>query len=138
MKTSSLRLRSLRQRGASLLEVLVAVTIFALGILGLLGMNATALSFFSDAKYRTDAAMLADRLINQVWVDRVNISSYAYASGTGGTAVTSWATDVRNTLPAGNATVVVTGSQVQVTVTWQPPNSTQARQHTAIALIQEP
>lgn len=126
-----------KQRGASLLEVLVATTIFALGILGLLGMHATAMSVFSDSKYRTDAALLADRLINQIWVDRINVASYAYASGTGGAEVTTWANAVSATLPGGDATVAVNGNAVQVTVTWRPSNG-QTRQHVATALMQAP
>lgn len=62
-----------QQKGLSLVEVLVALTIFAFGILGLLGMHATALATFSDAKYRADAALLADGLINQIWIDRINL-----------------------------------------------------------------
>ena len=123
----------------SLTEVLVSTVIFAVGILGLLSANATAFSTFSDAKYRVDAALLADRLIGEIWVDRANVALYAHAGGTwGGTdRISPWMTQVTNTLPASDATVAVVGTQVSVTVTWQPAGA-QRRQHVAIATLQEP
>jgi len=126
-------------RGFSLIEVLVAMTIFSFGILGMLGMHARALTTFSDSRYRTDAALLTDGLINDIWVNRANIANYAYTGG--GTApapVQSWLSQVQATLPAGAANVTVAGSQVTVTVNWQPPNATAAHQHTEVAIIQNP
>jgi type IV pilus assembly protein PilV len=128
-------------RGISLIEVLVAMTIFSFGILGLLGMHARALTGFSDVKYRTDAALLSDSLINDIWVNRTNIANYAYASGTASSAVQPWLTDVQNALPNGSGTVAVSGTTVTVTVTWQPPAAAaagQTHQHTEIATIQNP
>ncbi|HUD25123.1 MAG TPA: type IV pilus modification protein PilV [Burkholderiaceae bacterium] len=128
-------------RGMSLIEVLVAMTIFAFGILGLLGMHARALSGFSDAKYRTDAALLTDGLINNIWVNRTAIGSYAYATGTPSSAVQPWLSEVQSTLPKGAGTVAVNGTTVTVTVTWQPPAAAaagQTHQHVEIATIQNP
>jgi type IV pilus assembly protein PilV len=128
-------------RGISLIEVLVAMTIFSFGILGLLGVHARALTNFSDAKYRTDAALLTDSLLNDIWVNRANMSSYAYSGGSASSAVQGWLSEVRATLPGGNATVTVASSTVQVTVTWQPPAAAAAGQthtHTEIATIQNP
>ena len=136
MKRSTRRSRSL---GMSLTEVLVSTVIFAVGILGLLSANATAFQTFSDAKYRVDAALLADRLIGEIWVDRANVAAYAFAGGTWITShrISPWMTEVTNTLPAADATVAVAGTQVSVTVTWQPAGA-QRRQHVAIATLQEP
>ena len=133
---STLRSRSL---GMSLTEVLVSTVIFAVGILGLLSANATAFQTFSDAKYRVDAALLADRLIGEIWVDRANVAAYAHAGGAWGVTdrISPWMTEVTNTLPASDATVAVVGTQVSVTVTWQPAGA-QRRQHVAIATLQEP
>jgi type IV pilus assembly protein PilV len=128
-----------RMRGITLIEVLVAMTIFAFGILGMLGTQARAISYMSDAKYRTDAALLSDALINDIWVDRANIASYAYGgSGTAPTLVQPWLAEVQSALPNGAATITVAGTQVTVTVQWQPPNAAAAHQHTEIATIQNP
>lgn len=123
----------------SLTEVLVSTVIFAVGILGLLSANATAFSTFSDAKYRVDAALLADRLIGEIWVDRANVAAYAHAGGSWVVTdrISPWMTEVTRILPAADATVAVVGTQVSVTVTWQPSGA-QRRQHAAVATLQEP
>jgi type IV pilus assembly protein PilV len=127
--------------GMSLIEVLVAMTIFSFGILGMLGMHARAISSFSDVKYRTDAALLTDSLLNDIWVNRNNLANYAYAGSGTVPLIQPWLSQVNATLPNGNATVTVAGSTVQVTVTWQPSDavaSGQTHRHTEIATIQNP
>jgi type IV pilus assembly protein PilV len=58
--------RALRQRGFFLIEAMVAILIFALGILGLVAMGGTAVSAQSDAQYRTEASGLADAIAGQI------------------------------------------------------------------------
>jgi type IV pilus assembly protein PilV len=43
-----------------LLEALIAILIFSFGILGLVGLQANAINLSTDAKYRADAALLAN------------------------------------------------------------------------------
>ena len=50
------------------IEALVAILIFSLGILGLVAMGSTAIGAQSDARFRTDAAALADEIANQMAV----------------------------------------------------------------------
>ncbi|MGB2816751.1 MAG: prepilin-type N-terminal cleavage/methylation domain-containing protein [Burkholderiaceae bacterium] len=126
------------QAGMSLVEVLVATVIFVVGILGLLSANATALSVFSDARFRVDAALLADRLISEAWVDRVNVAAYAYAGGSvTAHRISPWLTDVQRLLPGSDAIVQVVGTSIRVTVSWQTPNG-ERHQHSAVATLQEP
>ena len=63
-----------RQRGFFLIEAMVAILIFALGILGLVAMGGTAVSSQSDAQYRTEASSLADAIAGEIalGVDRTN------------------------------------------------------------------
>jgi len=123
----------------SLTEVLVSTVIFAVGVLGLFSTHAIAFNSFSDAKHRVDASLLADKLINEIWVDRANVALYAYA-GHGATVharLTPWLTEVQQVLPASDAVVQVNGMEVMVTVTWQPRNG-DLRTFNAVATLQEP
>ena len=56
-----------------LIESLVAILLFAIGILGMVGLSAYATAAQSDAEYRTLAASLAGRVAQEAWlnVDRV-------------------------------------------------------------------
>lgn len=123
----------------SLTEVLVSVVIFAIGVLGLFGAHANAFNNYSDARHRVDAALLADRLIGEMWVDRANAPAYGFAGGASAVPVrlVPWLTQVRQALPASDASVQVLGNEVRVTVTWRPRNG-DARTHSAVATLQEP
>ena len=50
------------QRGSILLEALIAILIFSMGILALMGMQATAINTVAESKYRSNAGFLANRI----------------------------------------------------------------------------
>jgi type IV pilus assembly protein PilV len=60
------RPRARAQGGFFLIEAMVAILIFALGILGLVAMGGTAVSSQSDAQYRTEASSLADAIAGEI------------------------------------------------------------------------
>ncbi len=64
-----------QQRGMMLIEALMAILIFSLGILGMVGVNALAVASQSDAQYRTDANKFATQIINQIWVSVPRVPS---------------------------------------------------------------
>jgi type IV pilus assembly protein PilV len=129
------------QRGATLLEALIGILIFSVGILALVGMQALAIKHMSDAKYRSDAAFLANQIIGQMWVNRGSLGSYAYAgSGAPPVAIDNWVTSIQNALPgvtaaANRPIITVAGTTVTVTVRWQMPGGTDVHRHTTIAYI---
>ena len=55
-----------QQGGFFLIEALIALLIFFLGVLGVMGMGATAIGAQSDARYRTDAANLANDIASYI------------------------------------------------------------------------
>ena len=55
-----------KQSGVMLLEALIAILIFSLGVLGIVGMQASAVKASRDAKYRADAGLLANELIGEM------------------------------------------------------------------------
>jgi type IV pilus assembly protein PilV len=128
-----------RMLGMSLTEVLVSMTIFAIGVLGLMNAHGFAFASYSDARHRVDAALLADRLIGSLWVDRVHAPEYQYAGG--GNNVPArlgpWLAQVQQSLPTADAVVAVAGSEVSVTVTWRPRNG-DLHSHVAVATLQDP
>jgi type IV pilus assembly protein PilV len=65
------------QKGIVLLEALIAILIFSIGILGAVGLQASMIKANSDAKYRAEAGFLAEQRISQMWVDQEHLDTYA-------------------------------------------------------------
>jgi len=102
------------QQGVVLLESLIAVLIFSMGILALAGLQASMIQNTSDAKYRSDAAFVAQQKLGEIWTNAKNLSGLADYEVVD--------EDISATLPQGKATVDVTPERVvTVTITWQPP-----------------
>ncbi|HQZ46763.1 MAG TPA: pilus assembly protein PilV [Usitatibacteraceae bacterium] len=139
------------QEGVVLLEALIGILIFSLGILALVAMQAVSISNVSNARYRTEAAFLANEIIGQIWVDRGvsygNVGGYAITSGSTASAKgDAWLAKVYAMLPGSNANppdVAVAvpangGRQVTVTVRWRAPDAVSVSNHTAVAFISDP
>ena len=132
-----------RQRGVALLEALVGILIFSIGILAIMALQAEAIRNTVEAKYRNEAAYLANQVIGQMWVDRANLSAYDTASGSNGN-MTAWRTRVASTLPGitvggtNSPEIEVAGSQVTVTIFWKMPGTdTVTRQLSVVAQIND-
>ncbi len=127
------------QRGVMLIEALIGLLIFMLGILALIGMQAVAMQYTIDAKYRSEASFLTNQIIGTMWVDRANLASYDTTSGAGTTQRTAWTSSVQETLPGATGanvpTIAVSGQQATVTVLWQRPGESAASRHSAVAQI---
>ncbi len=94
--------RAAAQRGSFLLEALVSVLIVALGILGLIGLQARAIQNVDDAQYRGEAAYVANALLGQMWLyDRTKLIA-DFDSSAGGPAYTEFKTWVGQRLPGAN------------------------------------
>jgi type IV pilus assembly protein PilV len=112
------------QQGVVLLESLIAILIFSLGVLGIVGLQASMIKNTSDAKYRSDAAYIAQQRIGQMWADPGNLADYLEDD-----------TDISTLLPSGTRTVELDASgQYVVTVTWQQPGGSE-HNYIAIASI---
>lgn len=68
-------MKNQKQSGVFLLEALIAILIFSLGILGMVAMGGTAIAAQSDAQYRTEAANFASEISANIAlnVDRTDI-----------------------------------------------------------------
>lgn len=100
-----------QQKGVALLEALIAILIFSMGILALVGLQAAMIRSATDAKYRAEAAYIAQQRLGQMWADPTNLAAYVEAN-----------TDISTLLPNGTRTVTLPSvGRVQVIVTWQLP-----------------
>lgn len=72
-----------QQKGYGLIEVLVAVLVLAIGLLGLAGLQTQSLRFNNEAYFRTQATLLAmdmaDRLRSNFETARTSPGTYTFA-----------------------------------------------------------
>lgn len=128
-----------RQKGSILLEGLVAVAIFAFGFLALLGLQAASIKQSIQAKYRNDAALLANQIIGQMMVDQGNLAAYAGSTS----AKDTWQEQVAATLPNGAGTITIvdttaTPRTATVTVTWRAPDETTSHSYVTATRLMTP
>jgi type IV pilus assembly protein PilV len=122
-----------RQSGIFLIEALIGILIFSLGIITLIALQATSIAVQADAQYRIEAANLADQMMGNIVlnVDRttpatVATSLAAFAHMTGGAACAYAGT------PSGNALVTAWATSINTTATTRLPGSTAAMQQILI------
>ena len=137
-------------RGFALLEGLFAILIFSFGVLAVMGLQINSIAGVRDAKFRSDAALLADQIIGQMWADRGNLASYALnadatscSAGTNASAnanVSDWLADMAAVLPQTASIVqqisVDASNIVTVTVCWRHPQDGSAASHRFSATAQ--
>jgi len=103
------------QQGVVLLEALIAILIFSMGVLALVGLQAAMIKNTSDSKYRSEASFIAQQRIGMMWSDPDNVLTYLENN-----------TDISTLLPSGTRTVSQPAAgQFIVTVTWQQPGQPQ-------------
>lgn len=68
-----------KQRGISMIEVLVAVLVLSIGVIGMAGMQVQALQASTDSSQRTTALMLARSIVGQMRSNVDAMDSYESA-----------------------------------------------------------
>ena len=109
------------QRGVALFESLIALLVFSVGLLGLLGLEARVMNVSTESENRNRAAMFASEVTSQMWLNgTVTPVTASY------TALLASITDqTKGGLPGGaaNATVTVTPvagttNAADILITW--------------------
>lgn len=140
---TSVRMRA-DQRGLSMIEILVSLTIVAFGLLGLAGLQARSMSMSKDSSDRKAAAEIAAQLAERMQAnfDGFRRGSYTLTMNPLAAGPTfngcqnaqectefevadrdlaQWAIELRRRLPVSGAYIVVApdGASATVTVAWQ-------------------
>ena len=101
------------QQGVVLIEAMIAILIFSMGVLAIVGLQAAMIKNTADSKYRAEASYIAQSRIGQIWTDPANLPA------DGSTTVTA----ITSQLPSGSMSITRAGTQYTVTVTWQQPGA---------------
>lgn len=152
------------QRGVMLLEVLIALLIFSLGVLGLVGLQAAAGRQSGQSQYRAGATLLANDLVGQMRLasrDYTTLNARFKSADAGGADYLAWKTLVVAQLPGAStyppivtltevkpldaivrgasapSTGLTSSTQVTVTMRWKAPGEASSDPVHSVVLTNE-
>ena len=120
------------QNGTTLIEGLIAILIFSIGILGTMSFQANMISETNQTSYRLNASMYVNSLVGAAQSDPQNVSCYTYPtlnSASNCTAakayMTQWGSDVMklkgSSTTSPSAIYDTTTGSLTITVYWKLP-----------------
>jgi Tfp pilus assembly protein PilV len=128
-----------QQSGSFIIESLVSVLIFAVGLIALMGMAGQAVNQVGQTKFRNDASNLAEELTGQIWVSSSTPADFAITEddpyttcptvNAASAASSDWLARAKSTLPKGCAAIVVNGTQVDIDISWADTKNEGVRHH---------
>ena len=127
------------QEGTYLLEVLIAVLLFAFGVLGLVGLLAGSVRASNEVRFRSEAAYIANGMISDMWT--MDAPTMTTQFGGGGAKLVAWTSRATSLLPSSTVTVTMTpglssqSSTVDVKITWKLPGSNETHNYIMTAQI---
>jgi type IV pilus assembly protein PilV len=113
------------QQGVALMEALISILIFSFGVLGLFGLEASAINSAVDSEDRNRAALFASEVASSMWLaGTVDVTNAQLA-----TQYATWQTNISNAAGTGmtNGTLTITPvagttNAADITITWKPPS----------------
>jgi type IV pilus assembly protein PilV len=138
----------IRQSGFSLVEVLIALVIMSVGMLGIAGLYVQSMQAGRTSMFRHNAVTLAGDVADRIRANPTAAVSYIVPVGADNSCVTGgvnctpaemaandvllWKDQAGETLPNGDVTIVFTAAagatppSYQITVTWTEPGQVPA------------
>lgn len=125
---------SSRRVGSALIESLLAILIFSVGLLSLLALLTATLKESDNARYRSEASLLATDLVSRMWSGERSLSSLRQRFDPLADEYQRWLKRVQSTLPG------VTNNKnlpelridderiITLTLRWRIPSDTQQHQ----------
>lgn len=127
-----------RQQGMALIEALVAAVLLAIGLIGVIGLQARSQGALADAGMRAEAVIAASRLQGTMAVDQGNLVAYALvAGGTPGARLLPWYQETRAHIPNAGVAIAVGApsggrTRVAVTISWARKSGSAANAHSVV------
>ncbi|SFM00556.1 type IV pilus assembly protein PilV [Nitrosomonas communis] len=126
------------QKGVTMIEVLVAIIVLSMGLLGLAGLQSAGLTYNQSASFRSTATMMTYSILDSMRANRTGAinGSYNIAIGTSipsGITIpeqdlNNWLNELALRLPAGTGAVNVADNVVTVIIQWDDSRGTLAAQ----------
>ncbi|WP_132976018.1 type IV pilus modification protein PilV [Thiobaca trueperi] len=126
-----------RQRGFTLIEVLIAALVLSVGLLGLAGLQSVSLKLNQGSYLRTQATNLAYEITDAMRANRDKVAAYKgnaeaeecegdftrTGSNIAEDDFNEWANRLACLLPEGQGNISASGNQITVTICWNDSRS---------------
>lgn len=130
MKNSVLQRKQKNHQGGGLLiEALIAVLIFSIGILALIGLQGVMLKNTMTNEFRAEAAYIAERHIGEMWANPANAINFV---DTAAVAVDQLPNGLRQVTAVAGA-----ANTFKVTIGWTAPGEVQEATTTATCALKD-
>jgi type IV pilus assembly protein PilV len=139
----SMKSFQMRQQGSFMLEALIAILLFSIGILAMVALLGNSIRASNDARLRSEAVNLAYGMVADMWSTAPAQLDAQF--GPGGAKLITWQAKAVNLFPSASANPPVVdltqpGLSLQsrtivVTVSWQLPGATELHQYVLTAQI---
>lgn len=117
-----------------LIEALIAILLFSVGILGLVALQAISTQNSVNAGDRSIAASLANDMVSQMWLKNTADTSNAILKAD----ISTWTSKVAASLPNATGSVASSNGIATITITWRSPSKKSAdnqnRLETSVAI----
>lgn len=136
--------KRVESRGYVLLEALIALLIFSLGLLGMISFQAASFKIMADSRFRTEAAMLADELLARMSASEISRVQADY--GPQGPKFLSWVDDrvvggsrlpEAKVVPSFSPSATPSTLLVNLRIEWTPPGAAGASQTVVATSVYE-
>ncbi len=136
--------RQLRFRGSALVESLLALVVFSVGLIGLLVLLSAAMKESGNAALRSEASLLAADLVARMWNgDRSPQALQARFGDPGQGEYRDWLQRVQSSLPGITAAAnqpqldIADDRRITLTLRWQAPGDRLAHELVVHSVIAE-
>ncbi|MDD2893421.1 MAG: hypothetical protein PHF20_05785 [Halothiobacillaceae bacterium] len=120
-----------KQTGVAIIEAMIAILIFSVGVLGIVGMQANMVKNTADSKYRADASYFAQQTVGTLWADMEPIANLDNHLGLSTIAdLPGGQLNVEKTSVITNDSGVTVGGVFTIRVGWTAPGETAATDDT--------
>lgn len=131
-----------RQHGALMLEMLIAILVLAIGLIGTLALQVRATAAVSDSAVRAEAAFAGERLLALMNNDQANLDEYAVAAGAAPSArLAGWHAQTMAAIPNARIAITVTPvagttrNDIALQISWQRRTGDMIHRHLVNAYI---